>query len=84
MILIIIIIIIIIIITTITIIVIIIIKKIIIIMFVCLCDFEESYFCSSMGCEGNTEKLKLVHAEYPTRSFYLFKRESGRVVLLSV
>ena len=53
-------------------------------MFVCLCDFEESYLCSSMGCEGNTEKLKLVHAEYPTRSFYLFKRESGRVVLLSV
>ena len=42
---------------------------------VCLCDFEESYFYNSMVCEGHTEKLKLVRAKYPTRSFYLFPRE---------
>ena len=40
-----------------------------------LCDFEESYFCNSMVCEGHTEKLKLVHAKYLTRSFYLLTRE---------
>ena len=42
---------------------------------VCLHNCEESYFCKSMVCEGHTEKLKFVQAKYPTRSFYLFKRE---------
>ena len=42
---------------------------------VCLCDFEESYFYNSMVCKSHTERLKLVHAKYPTRGFYLFTWE---------
>ena len=42
---------------------------------VCLCNFQESYFCNSMVCESHTERLKLVHVKYPTRSFYLFTKE---------
>ena len=36
---------------------------------------ELSKFCNSMFCEGHANKLRFIEAKFPTRSFYLMKRE---------
>ena len=32
-------------------------------------------FCNSMVCEGHLNKLRFVEARWPSRSFYIMKRE---------
>ena len=41
-------------------------------------DCELSKFCNSMFCEGHANKLRFIEAKFPTRSFYLMKREELR------
>ena len=42
---------------------------------VCTHVCVESYFYNSMVCEGHKTKLKFIQGKFPTRSFYLFKRD---------
>ena len=38
-------------------------------------EYKMSNFCNAIGCEGRSNPLSYVSADYPKRFYYIFKRE---------
>ena len=38
-------------------------------------EYKMSHFCNAMGCEGHSNSLRYISADYPKRFYYIFKRK---------
>ena len=47
-------------------------------------EHKMSHFCNAIGCEGHSNPLRYVSADYPKRFYYIFKREELEEWFLSI